>query len=94
MKIRNGFVSNSSSSSFVVRKSMITALQADQIRDHVKVAKELDPEGLGAWAEDGEWRIFTHEDDVISGSTGMDNFSMSEFFDLIGISDDAVEWDW
>lgn len=38
MKERNGFVSNSSSSSFILYKKDLTASQIDQIRNHIQVA--------------------------------------------------------
>lgn len=38
MKIRNGFISNSSSSSFIINKKDITEQQADYIRRHKEIS--------------------------------------------------------
>lgn len=90
MKIRVNFVSNSSSSSCIIKKSMISAVQADQIRNHIEVAKGI--EGLGAYADGyNAWTI--HEtDDMINAGTFMDNFSMYKFLEAIGVPDEAVVW--
>ena len=82
MKIRNGFVSNSSSSSFIVNKYYISMAQMDLIRAHKdKVDKDYDV-----------WDI---EDlgDVIRLSTGMDNFDMEEYLVEIEVPRDAIQWD-
>jgi hypothetical protein len=42
MKIRNGFVSNSSSSSFVIKKAGLTEGQIDAIRRHGEYSKIVD----------------------------------------------------
>ncbi|KKL50977.1 hypothetical protein LCGC14_2300100 [marine sediment metagenome] len=42
MKIRNGFVSNSSSSSFVIEKKYLTKIQMLLIRNHFDIGKMLD----------------------------------------------------
>jgi hypothetical protein len=39
MKIRNGFVSNSSSSSFVINTKNLSAQQIEAIRNHIEVAE-------------------------------------------------------
>lgn len=41
MKLRTGFVTNSSSSSFTIAKSNLTADQIDKIKNHIEAAKEL-----------------------------------------------------
>ena len=84
-KIRTGFVSNSSSSSFVVQKSNITPKQLDQIRNH---RNRLPVE---EWNYDS-WELY-EDDDKISGQTSMDNFCMPEYFSDIGINDKDVEWE-
>lgn len=42
MKIRTGFVSNSSSSSFVIKKDKLTRDQIYMIQNHIAVAKKID----------------------------------------------------
>lgn len=44
MKLRIGFVTNSSSSSFTIAKSDLTDDQIEKIKNHIKVAKELEME--------------------------------------------------
>lgn len=51
MKIRNGFVSNSSSSSFVVKKASLTAMQIEAIHNHIEVASWLYEAGLRSHAQ-------------------------------------------
>mgnify|MGYP001405832477 CR=1 FL=1 len=41
MKIRNGFVSNSSSSSYIIRKENLTNEQIDMIKDHINYCWKL-----------------------------------------------------
>jgi hypothetical protein len=79
MKTRKGFVSNSSSSSFIIYKRFLSPLQIEQIRDHTKYA------GENAW--------FIDEDELeLTGRTGMDNFSMSAYLDKLGIPDSIIQW--
>ena len=79
MKIRIGFVSNSSSSSFIIRKDCISASQADKVRDH---------DGDG----DGEAWIITEDETRIAGHTFMDNFDMETFLERIGVEENHIEW--
>ena len=42
MKTRSGFVSNSSSSSFVIQKSTLTPIQIHLIKEHLEVSRKID----------------------------------------------------
>lgn len=93
MKLRTGFVTNSSSSSFTIAKSNLTADQIDKIKNHIEAAKELkmDDSYYDKW---DKWSI-TETDYSIHGFTIMDNFNMSKFLRLIGVDGEDVEWeDW
>jgi hypothetical protein len=88
MKIRHGFVSNSSSSSFVIQAKDITGDQLDKIINHSSVGTEM---GLD-YADSDYWNIMVAMGEV-RGYTSMDNFDMHEFFERIGVPNWAVEWD-
>lgn len=92
-KIRNGFVSNSSSSSFIIRKNDLTQEQIDIIKNYANFVmglpnNEIDKEYFDSTA----WEIRESED-TISGYTYMNNWSIGELFGYIGIEPTAVEWD-
>jgi hypothetical protein len=89
MKTRIGFVSNSSSSSFVIKKEDITATQRDLIWNHIEEGKKL---GMYC-AEPGEGWDITEIGDVIKGSVFMDNFDMFEFLEKIGVDMSKVDYD-
>lgn len=93
MKLRTGFVTNSSSSSFTIAKSNLTADQIEKIKNHIKVAKELEMDS-SYYDEWDRWSI-TETDQSIRGFTIMNNFNMSKFLRLIGVDGKNVEWeDW
>lgn len=90
MKCRNGFVSNSSSSSFVLLKEMLSPAQINKIQNHIYFGNRLHMD----WAsDDNAWDVFD-EDDVIKVSTFMDNFDMRKFLDLIGVSNAIIKEDY
>lgn len=79
MKLRNGFVSNSSSSSFVIPLFKISGKQLVDIENHSEHT-------------DCPWRI-TVNALTVEGYTDMDNFDMHEFLKNIGIEENVVEWE-
>lgn len=76
MKIRNGFVSNSSSSSFLIPINALTEKQIINIQNHIEVTKSwlLQNDSVDIYAED-EWDIQVTEK-CVYGYTFMDNFNM------------------
>ena len=88
MKIRNGFVSNSSSSSFIISKSVLSQEQIEAIRDHINYTKNNFPDMIGKslgkdtynWA----WKILENNEYIL-GNVDMDGFEMSDFLEKIGI---------
>lgn len=87
MKIREGFVSNSSSSSFIISKPKLSALQLMALRNHIQVGKEL---GIEYCDPEDAWDI-TEDDDTIRLSTFMDNFDMEEFIGKIEATEAVLE---
>jgi hypothetical protein len=89
MKVRVGFVSNSSSSSFLINKKHLTARQIELIKDHLIYGKQL---GIQYCDEYNEWEIREY-DNMIGGDTMMDNFDMHYYLEEIGIADEHIKWD-
>jgi len=87
MKTRTGFVSNSSSSSFIVPLDALTGKQVKKIESHQLKAKKV-----GMHIRDDEvWSIESNEN-YLKGSTWMDNFDMREFMEKIGVDMEEVRW--
>ena len=89
MKFRDGFVSNSSSSSFIIGKSKLSQTQIEQIKDYYNVGLENNVGGyFGPYSN---WEI-TETEDYIKGFTIIDNFSMRDFLAFIGVKTEDIEW--
>lgn len=85
MKKRNGFVSNSSSSSFIIIKDKLSNDQIDNIINHIEIAKNIDiklmENGLPIKYEYYEdWNIKIDEF-ALWAHTSMDNFSLPQFIE-------------
>ena len=93
MKYRKGFVSNSSSSSFVVSLGDITPEQYEKIYNHIEVGRKMN---VGDYFDSGDWKI-TETDTHLKGWTSMDNFNMQDFMEAIGVEkvefSDGYDWD-
>jgi len=74
MKIRQGFVSNSSSSSFVVAKNLLTKAEINAIMNYGKDRETADC-----------WNI-TQDEDYITGDTFMCNDDFPNFIEELGIN--------
>ena len=89
MKLRIGFVTNSSSSSFTIAKSDLTDDQIEKIKNYFEAAKEV---GINDF--DDLWDIYETNFNI-NGFTCMNNGDMLKFLRLIGVDRDNIEWeDW
>lgn len=98
MKIRAGFVSNSSSSSFMIPLSALSAVQVQQIQNHIEVSREMKM-GLYTGGPDEEFPGLPADWDIevkthaLEGYTTMDNFDMGTFLKNIGVDEENVHWE-
>ena len=86
MKLREGFVSNSSSSSFVVSHLVLSPLQRVMILHYQEAC-----EWFGMSCSDSDaWSVIDKGYGIVF-STSMDNFDMREFLRKIGVTKIANE---
>jgi hypothetical protein len=86
MKMRSGFVSNSSSSSFVVLKRYVSIDQLDKILNHNTSCEQY---GMSCCDSD-KWQIIDHGE-VLECCTSMNNFDLIEFItEKLGVPGQAI----
>lgn len=83
VKFREGFVSNSSSSSFIITLTDLTPSQ-------ILCLNNLSMSGDNTFDRD-PWSIF-EECGCLHGSTSMDNFDMKSFLRNLDIPDNVISW--
>lgn len=91
MKIRTGFVSNSSSCSFSIMRKALSLDQFDRLRNHISCAMSM------KWSNDGyadfggdDWGVVLR-DDRVDCETLMDNFDLHGFvLEVLMVPEDAI----
>jgi hypothetical protein len=89
MKIREGFVSNSSASSFIISKSILTPLQQNLLLHYYEAVTSFK---LPFEYVEQLWRV-TEEGNNIEGTTWMDNFDMKAYMVYIGVDPKQATWE-
>lgn len=90
MKIRTGFVGNSSSSSFLIPLDKLSGDQLDKIQNHASSEAFKNDDYCSS---SDEWNIRIGENNV-HGWTPMDNFDMWHYLtEVLRIPEEDIEWE-
>jgi hypothetical protein len=99
MKMRVGFVSNSSSSSYLIKKAHLLQCQIEMIKQHSEFAELCKPtsphncngESLLDYSEE-VWVVTENDDEIFMG-TYMDNFDMHWYLvNIVHVNPDHIEY--
>lgn len=92
MKIRTGFVSNSSSASFIIKKKFLTEEQIKLIFNHREHSEKVLGWTPETHSTNCDWNIKETEE-TIEGWTSMNNYNMMEFLLAIGFEPNILYFD-
>lgn len=89
MKTRIGFVSNSSSCSFIIKKADLTQSQEYIVENYQECALK----STEAYPDEvNDWTMYEYAN-YYNFRTFMDNFSLNEFFESMGILVEQLKYD-